>query len=124
MANRIWNLALRFVLELCALAALGVWGWSIGRGGGRYVLALVIPLAAALLWGALRVPGDSSARGGAPVPVPGIARLALEVAFFGSATWGLASAGYTTLAWVFGGLVTAHYALSYDRVARLLRGGR
>ena len=29
-AIRVVNLGLRFALELCALAALGVWGWSAG----------------------------------------------------------------------------------------------
>lgn len=38
------NLALRFLLGLCALAAVGYWGWQTGDG----VLGLVLAVAAVI----------------------------------------------------------------------------
>lgn len=34
------NLALRFLLELATLAAVGYWGWTTGDGAMRWVLAI------------------------------------------------------------------------------------
>jgi hypothetical protein len=115
------NLAVRFLLEIAGLAALGWWGWNQGDGIFRFVLALGIPILAAVLWGAFAVPDDPSRSGKAPVPVPGIIRLVLELAFFAAATWALAVTGLTTLAWIFGIAVLIHYAVSYDRIRWLVR---
>lgn len=110
------NLGLRFVLELAALAAMAYWGWTQHEDIGR-ALAVVVPLVAAALWGVFRVPGDPR---DAPVAVPGPVRLLLEAAFFGAAVLLLAAADQPSAAAVLGGVVLAHYAASYDRVARLL----
>ena len=115
------NLAFRFLLELCALAATGYWGWRTGVGAWRFALALGVPLLLAVAWGVFAVPGDPSRSGDAPVPVPGIARLVLELAILGFAAWALYAAGQPVLGLVLAIGVVAHYALSYDRVAWLLR---
>jgi hypothetical protein len=115
------NLAVRFLLEIAGLAALGWWGWSQGDGILRFVLALGIPILAAVLWGTFAVPDDPSRSGKAPVPVPGIVRLVLELAFFAAATWALFATGLTTLAWIYGVVVLIHYAVSYDRILWLVR---
>jgi hypothetical protein len=115
------NLALRFLLELGALAATGYWGWRAGGGAWRFLLALGVPLLLAVAWGAFAVPGDPSRSGNAPVPVPGIARLIMELAIFGFAAWALYAAGQPVLGLILAISVVAHYALSYDRVAWLLR---
>jgi hypothetical protein len=115
------NLALRFILELAALAAIGYWGWTWGDGALRYILAIGLPLLAAALWGTFRVPGDASSSGNAPVAVPGLVRLLLELGFFAFATWGLYTSGATLLAWILGGLVLFHYLISYDRIRWLLQ---
>jgi hypothetical protein len=117
------NLTFRFVLELCALAALAYWGWIQHSGLLRYLLAAGLPLVAAVMWGTFAVPGDRSRSGRAPVPVPGLVRLALELAFFAAATWLLYDAGQATLALIFGAATVVHYVLSYDRIAWLLRAG-
>jgi hypothetical protein len=45
------NLGMRFVLELCALAALGYWGFKTGHGIFlKVILGLGAPLAAATIW--------------------------------------------------------------------------
>lgn len=114
------NLALRFILEIAALFALGFWGWAQHEGVLRYALTIGLPLVSAVLWATFRVPDDTS--GGPPiVPVRGVVRLLLEVAFFSLATWGLVSAGATRPAWIFGALVLIHYLVSYDRLRWLLR---
>lgn len=112
------NLALRFVLELVALYAMGRWGWMQASGFWRYVLALVVPAVAAALWGIFRVPGDP---GPAPVAVPGIVRLALEAVFFGFAVWALYTTGATTWAWAFAVVVLIHYGLDLGRVTWMLK---
>ena len=121
MSNNPINLAVRFLLEIAAMLAIGYWGWRQASGALRYVLAIGSWLIAAVIWGTFRVPGDASASGGAPVAVPGLVRLAIELALFGFAVWALVSEGVTTLGWVFGGVVLLHYLVSYDRIAWLLR---
>jgi len=115
------NLAARFLLELAGLGAIGAWGWQQGEGFLSVTLAVGLPLLAAALWGTFAVPDDPSRSGRAPVPVPGLARLALEVAYFGFATWALHDFGASVLGWILGGATLIHYALSYDRLAWLLR---
>jgi Protein of unknown function (DUF2568) len=90
------NLAVRFALELCALAALAYWGWqATGSTVGRVLLAIGAPLAAALLWGALVAP-KAWVRARRPV------RLLAEAAVFGAAVAGLAAAGEPALAAALG----------------------
>ena len=50
------NLAVRFLLEVAALLSMGIWGWRYGEGWVRLVLAALIPIAAAALWGTFSVP--------------------------------------------------------------------
>lgn len=115
------SLALRFLLEVAALVALGYWGWRQAAGPWSYLPGILVPLAAAAMWGTFRVPGDASASGEALVAVPGIVRLTLELAFFGFAVWGLISEGAVAAGLVMAALVVLHYAISFDRIRWLLR---
>lgn len=115
------NLAIRFFLELSALAAMGRWGWEQGQGIQRFILALCVPVFAAVMWGIFAVPNDPSRAGSAPVPVPGALRLGLEASFFLFAGWTLHAMGKTSLSELFLAVVILHYAVSYDRIAWLLR---
>jgi hypothetical protein len=120
MSQNPLNLAVRFLLELCILAALGRWGWMHGTGIVRWLLVLALPLAAAL-WGTFRGPND----GGPPtVLVAGGTRLIIEGALFAAATAALVGAGHRRLAIVFAAAAILHYAVSWDRVQSLLRDGR
>ncbi|OGO39628.1 MAG: hypothetical protein A2W35_09190 [Chloroflexi bacterium RBG_16_57_11] len=119
MASNPINLAFRFILELAALVAMGYWGWNTGEGWTRWFLMLGVPLIAAALWGVFRVDNDP---GRAPVRVPGILRLVLELAYFAFAVWALNDAGATTASWILGIAVLVHYLISYDRVLWLVRG--
>ena len=114
------NLAVRFLLELGALIACGMWGWRMSDGWFRYVLAVAIPVILAIIWGMFAVPNDPSRSGAAPVPTPGIIRLLLELAFFGFATWCMREMGYMKAATIYGVIVIIHYALSYDKISWLL----
>ena len=115
------NLVFRLVLELGALVALGAWGWHLGEGVLRYLLAAAIPAVAAVLWGTFAVPDDPSRSGKAPVPVSGMLRLALEIGIFALATWSLFDVGAVLWAWILGIAVLVHYAISYDRFGWLLK---
>ena len=98
------NLTLAFVLELCALAALGLWGFSVGDGPAtRAALGLGTPLCAAVLWGVFAAPR-------APVSVP-LLGLGTKFLVFGSATLALYATGHRNLAIVFAFVVVANAVL-------------
>lgn len=120
MAYHPLNLALRFMLELAALVSMGMWGWRMGDGWVRFVFAGAIPLVAAAVWGTFAVPEDASRSGSAPIAVPGLARLVLELAILGFGVWTLGQAGFSRSSWVLGAIVVAHYAVSYERITWLL----
>ena len=115
------NLGFRFLFELISLAVFGYWGWTQVDGPLRFLLAILLPLLAAVLWGTFAVLDDPSRSGKAPVPVPGWVRLILELVFFGLAVFMLFSRGFGTLTWIFGGAILLHYLLSYDRIIWLLQ---
>jgi hypothetical protein len=115
------NLAIRFLLELSALLAMGVWGWRQGEGWFRFLLALGVPIIAAIVWGTFAVPNDPSRSGAAPIAIPGILRLAIELAFFIFAIWALYDLGFTGLSWILGIIVALHYIVSYDRILWLIK---
>lgn len=119
MSQNPLNLAVRFLLEISALIALGAWGRAQFQGALGIILMILIPLLAAAAWGTFNVKGDPSRSGKAPVPVPGFVRLLLELVFFGSATWALYTLN-TTYSWIFGLITLGHYILSYDRINWLL----
>lgn len=64
---RPWNLALRLGLEIGALSGLGVAAWNQADGSARWIAVVVVPLAAAMLWGTFNVLDDPSRSGEAPV---------------------------------------------------------
>ncbi len=118
MASNPLNLALWFLLEVAALVAMGYWGWNKAKGLSRYLLAFGMPIVAAAIWGTFRVPNDP---GKAPVRVPGILRLVIEIAYFSFAIWAIYDVGAAQLSLVFGAVIVIHYVLSYDRLAWLVR---
>ncbi|MHA2427949.1 MAG: YrdB family protein [Candidatus Hermodarchaeia archaeon] len=121
MGSHPLNLAVRFLLEISALVAMAAWGWRQGDSATPFLLGLGIPLIAAIMWGTFAVPDDPSRSGRAPVPVPGIVRLALELAFFAFGAWALYDIGHTTWGVVMGVLVVIHYVVSCDRIQWLLK---
>jgi hypothetical protein len=120
MGTRPANLVVRFLLELSALLSMGYWGWHRRDDGFQILLALAIPLVAAILWGTFAVPNDPTRSGSAPVPIPGMLRLALDVGFFAFAAWALYDLRSARLTVIFGTAVVLHYLLSYDRISWLV----
>jgi hypothetical protein len=121
MSSNPINLALRFLLELASITAMAFWGFAHGNGLARLVFAAAVPLAAAMIWGVFAVPGDPSRSGSAPVPVPGMLRLGLEICFFAFAVWCLFDLNRPTLVVLLGSVTAVHYAISYDRIGWLVR---
>jgi Protein of unknown function (DUF2568) len=98
------NLALAFLLELCALAALGYWGVRVGGGPvTKVALGLGGPLLAAILWGLFAAPR-------APVSVP-LVGLGVQLLVFGSAALALYATGHRFLAIAFAILVVVNSLL-------------
>lgn len=112
------NLTLRFLLELVMLAILAYWGDHLFPGWKGVAAAIAFPVGAATIWGVFRIPNDPRP---APVAISGVLRLALEWGLFGWATWALHDLGYDKWAWIFLGVLVAHYLFSYDRTGAMLR---
>ena len=115
------NLALRFILEVIAIISFGIWGFGLSDSWPRFLLAILLPLVFALLWGIFAVQNDPSRSGKTVVPTPGIIRLFLELALFGSAIWMQLDLQYPKLALVCWIAVGVHYIISYDRILWLLK---
>ena len=114
------NLAIRFLLELLALGALGTWGWKQSDNWTRFVFAVLIPVLFAAIWGTFAVPDDPSRSGNAPIVTPGWIRLIIEFIFFASATWAMYDMGWVKFSLIVGVIVLVHYAFSYDRIIWLM----
>lgn len=93
------NLALRFLLELCLLAALAYVGLQVS-----VVLAALAPLVAAIVWGLFVSPK-------ARFPVSPALWLAVQAVLFGAAVVGLIAVGSVVLGLVFGLAVLVNLAL-------------
>jgi hypothetical protein len=101
------NLAVAFLLELCALGAFGYWGFKTGSVTlSKVGLGIGAPLLAAVVWGVFVAPR-------AAVPVPELLRFVIQALFFGLAALGLATTGHRTLAWVFVAIVVVNAILAY-----------
>jgi hypothetical protein len=99
------NLGARFVLELCALAAMSYWGARTGQGPLMKIgLGVGAPLLGAVAWGLLASPR-------ALVKLSFPAWLGFEAVFFGLAVAGLAAAGRPALAWALGVALVLNAAL-------------
>ena len=115
-----WNLALRFVLELVALAGLAMLAWGLTPGAARWLAVVVVPVAAAAAWGVFNVVGDPSRSGGAPVEVSGWSRLGLELVVLGTGAVALAIATRPVLGVAAAVMIGIHYAASWQRLTWLV----
>ncbi len=104
------NLGLRFLLELCALAALAYWGSQTGPPAVSVVLAIGAPLAGAGLWGVFAAPKSRHR-------LRGSRRLVVEIPFFGAAAAGLAATGQWLLAAIFAAAVVLSELVTYGLAA-------
>jgi uncharacterized protein DUF2568 len=93
------NLGLRFLLELCLLAALAYVGLQL-----NVVLSVVLPVAAAVVWGLFVAPR-------ARFPLSLRPWVATQIVLFGGAVAGLIAVGSPVLGIIFGGVVAANLAV-------------
>ncbi len=101
------NLLLRFLLELCALGAVGYWGFKTGGGMvAKIGLGIGAPLVVAVVWAVFVSPQ-------APVRLPLLLSLLLQVVIFGLAAAALAASGHRNLAWAFVAVITINAVLMY-----------
>ncbi|EJR84686.1 YrdB family protein [Bacillus cereus] len=72
-----FNIALRFMLELCILGIVGYWGVRVGTTMAiKITLAIIIPIVFAVIWGLFGAPH-------AEWEVQGILHVLLEIIVFG-----------------------------------------
>ncbi len=116
------NLFIRFLLELSALVSIGIWARSFSYGVKGWLIAFIVPIVFAVIWGVFAVRNDPSRSGKTVVQTPGIIRLIIELGIFGIAFLGLYFSGYLSLAFIFGALVLVHYLWAYKRVIWLVSG--
>ena len=98
------NLALKFLLELAALAAVAIWGADTGSGLGAVLLAVAAPLVVALLWGRFAAPRSSHR-------LPTSSRIPFELGVFLIAAVALVARGHTIIAIFFVALVAINAVL-------------
>jgi uncharacterized protein (DUF983 family) len=99
------NLAVRFLLELCALAGLGYWGYHQGDGVFvKIILGIGAPLLAAVIWGAFVAPK-------AAVHVPGWLHFLLELIVIGTAAFALYLSKQPKLAAIYAGVYVVNRIL-------------
>lgn len=116
-----WNLALRFGLELGALAGVGLAAWTLTSGLVRWTAVALVPIAAASVWGAFNVLNDPSRSGEAPIEVNGWTRLSIELLILSAGAASLAFAWRQDIGIVFALLVAIHYAASTSRLKWLVQ---
>lgn len=114
------NLALRFILELACLGGIGLASWQLASNSWRWVLVILVPLAAATAWGVFAVLDDPSRSGNAPIAVSGWIRLTIELVILGSGVAGYYLVGNLKIAATLTALLIVHYVLSYERIVWLL----
>lgn len=112
------NLTIRFLLEIAMPVILSYWGWQLTTAWLRIIYALALPVCASTLWGMFRIPNDPKP---APVAIPGILRLLLELGLFAFAVWILFKIQYARTAYIMAGMIILHYMVSYDRTWAMLR---
>lgn len=100
------NLAFRFLLELCALAAVGYWGYQTGNGMMEWVLGIGAPICVAMIWGVFGSPK-------ATIVVPTTLHVFIEIIVFGIPAIALYMAGKSQLAWIYGICVVVNRLLMF-----------
>lgn len=101
------NLAVRFLLEICVLAAAGHWGFKTGSGWFlKILLGIGMPLLIAIIWGTFGAPK-------ANMQLHGLMLLVLEIIVFGSGVAALFAMKNYSLAWGFAAIVIVNRILMH-----------
>ena len=100
------NLALRFLIEVAALAIFAYWGWKAGNGAVRWAIAVGAVAAAVVVW-ALFVSEDPA------ISIPRSLQFVIELGVWAAAGAALYAAGHARLAMAFLGIAIASGVLNY-----------
>jgi hypothetical protein len=105
-AVKMVNDAVRFAVELGALAALCYWGWFLAPGPAllQYLLCMAAPLVFITIWGLFLSPR-------ARIPAKGVVRLVMEFGYFGLAALALWTAGRPGFALLLAGLYAINWVM-------------
>lgn len=99
------NLLVRFLLELCMLAAVGYWGFKTQSSWAmKILLGIGLPILIAVLWGMFLAPRATH-------PLSGISFLALELILLGSGAVALFAGGKANLGWLYAIIVVVNKVL-------------
>jgi len=99
------NSALRFFLELAALASLCYWGFNTGNSTAVHILlGIGAPLLFAIVWGIFVSPK-------ARIEIPSIPKFVLGIVLLALSAVALSNAGYPGLAIAFEVLIAVHAVL-------------
>ena len=94
-ALKMLNLAVRFLLELCMLVAVGYWGFKTQSSWFmRIIFGIGLPVLIAVLWGTFLAPKATR-------PLSGASFLTLELILFSTGAFALFSSGKPTLGWIY-----------------------
>ena len=89
------NLGVRFLLELCMLAAVGYWGFKTHSSWPMKILfGIGLPVLLAVIWGYFMAPRSMHRLSGIPFTV-------MDFILLGSGAVALYASGQPTLAWVY-----------------------
>jgi len=92
---KLLNLLVRFLLELCMLAAVGYWGFKTQTSWFMKILfGIGLPVLIAALWGMFIAPR-------ATYPLSGFSYLILELILLTSGSVALFASGNSTFGWVY-----------------------
>jgi hypothetical protein len=117
----LFHRAIELALTLGLLASVAYWGWQTGEGRvGQWILAAGAAAIAGIVWILVRFAGG---RGSSPVAVlrSGRARFAAELVIIGIAAAAVWTAGSRAASETLLTAFAIHYALTWDRVMRLIR---
>lgn len=99
------NLLVRFLLELCMLAAVGYWGFQAGSGWGlKIILGIGLPVLLIVIWSLFVAPK-------AVYPLRGVPHIVLSLILLGSGAVALFASGRATLAWIYAIVLIANQGL-------------
>lgn len=95
---KMFNLLIRFLLELCILVIFGYWGFQTGGNTlMKFLLGLGVPALFAVVWGTFLAPKS-------PRRLDEPWLFLLEVVIFALTCWALYSTGKVDLTATFGGI--------------------
>ncbi|HNC08934.1 MAG TPA: YrdB family protein [Anaerolineales bacterium] len=104
-AIKMLNLLVRFLLELCMLAAVGYWGFKTNSSWWIKILfGIGLPILIATLWGVFISPK-------ATYPLNPASHLTLELILLASGTAALFASGKPSLGWAYSAVLIVNKVL-------------